>query len=192
MNSEKAKEVAEEIISLYKIHGGSDYAGEPVTQLEHMVQAGILARKQGYDEDVILAAFLHDVGHISEAANGENEMDGFGIKDHEEIGAEFLATKGFSEKIVKLVGSHVEAKRYLTFADPEYYDQLSEASKTTLNFQGGVMKAEEARQFEKDPLFHMIIKMRKWDEEAKIVDAPMLPLEYFKTLIVEHLEKQNG
>lgn len=192
MNSEKAGAVAEEIISLYEIHGGSDYAGEPVTQLQHMVQAGILARKQGYDEDVILAAFLHDVGHISEAANGENEMNGFGIKDHEEIGAEFLFEKGFSEKIVRLVASHVEAKRYLTFADPGYYSQLSEASKITLNFQGGMMDEEEARKFEQDPLFPMIIKMRKWDEEAKVVDAPLLPLEYFRTLIVEHLEKQPG
>jgi putative nucleotidyltransferase with HDIG domain len=98
MTSEQARQVTDEIFELYENYGGAEYAGEKVSQLEHMVQAAQLAEEQGHDEEVILAAFLHDIGHISEAANGENEMDGFGIKDHEEIGAEFLRGKGFSKK----------------------------------------------------------------------------------------------
>src|SRR5258708_32702064 len=116
-----------------------------------MVQAAQLAEEQGYDEEVILAAFLHDIGHICVDARGDNgavsayrQMDGFGIIDHEEIGAEFLGEKGFSRKIVRLVESHVEAKRYLTFKDPAYYARLSEASKKTLEFQGGPMNQAEA------------------------------------------------
>jgi putative nucleotidyltransferase with HDIG domain len=139
MTTEQAEKITNEIMDLYKGYGGNEYAGEKVTQLEHMVQSAQLAEEQGYDEEVILAAFLHDIGHISEAAKGENEMDGFGIKDHEELGAEFLRGKGFSKKIARLVESHVEAKRYLTIKDPAYYAQLSEASKRTLEFQGGPM-----------------------------------------------------
>src|ERR1700733_10418230 len=149
MTSEKAREITDEIMNLYEEHGGAEYAGEKVSQLEHMAQAAQLAEAQGYDEEVVLAAFLHDIGHIAEAAKGDNEMDGFGIKDHEELGAAFLQQKGFSKKVVRLVESHVEAKRYLTVKDPAYYGQLSEASKKTLEYQGGPMTEEEAEAFEK-------------------------------------------
>src|SRR5687767_11699836 len=137
MNSNQPVQVADEIITMYKSHGGEEYAGEKVSQLEHMVQSAQLAARQGHDEEVILAAFLHDIGHICVSAQGDQAMNGYGVKDHEEIGADFLKQKGFSKKVVRLVESHVEAKRYLTYKDPDYYDQLSEASKKTLEYQGG-------------------------------------------------------
>lgn len=189
MTTEQARKITEEIFNLYENYGGAEYAGEKVTQLEHMVQAAELAEEEGYDEDVVLAAFLHDVGHISEAANGENTMGEYGIKDHEEIGADFLQEKGFSKKVVRLVQSHVEAKRYLTRRDPEYYAQLSDASKRTLEYQGGPMTEEEASAFEQYPLFDLIIKMRKWDEQAKIEQKPLPDLRRYKGMMVRHLEK---
>jgi phosphonate degradation associated HDIG domain protein len=192
MNKENPQQITNEIMSYYEQHGGEEYAGEKVTQLEHMVQAAQLAEAQGYDEDVILAAFLHDIGHICEAGHGDNEMDGFGIKDHEEIGAEYLKEKGFSKKVVRLVQSHVEAKRYLTFKYPEYYDQLSDASKKTLEYQGGKMYEEEAAAFEQYPLFDLIIKMRRWDEEAKIVHKPLPDLSRYRNMILHHLESQKN
>ena len=187
MNSEQARTIADEIYGLYKSYGGEEYAGEKVTQLEHMVQAAQLAEEEGYDEEVILAAFLHDVGHISEAANGDNEMDGYGIKDHEAIGAEFLREKGFSKKVARLVESHVEAKRYLTVREPGYYDQLSDASRRTMEYQGGPMTEEEAAAFEQYPLFGLIVKMRKWDEQAKIEHKPLPDLERYRDMMYRHL-----
>jgi phosphonate degradation associated HDIG domain protein len=190
MTTEQAQRITDEIIKLYEGYGGAEYAGEKVSQLEHMAQAAQLAEEEGFEEEVILAAFLHDIGHISEAAKGENEMDGFGIKDHEELGAEFLRGKGFSKKVVRLVESHVEAKRYLTIKDPSYYAQLSEASKKTLEFQGGPMTEEEAAAFEQYPLFPLIIQMRKWDELAKIENKPLPDLQYYRNMIFHHLS--NG
>src|SRR5579871_393429 len=180
MTAEQAEKITNEIMDLYEGYGGNEYAGEKVTQLEHMAQAAQLAEEQGYDEEVILAAFLHDIGHISEAAKGDNEMVGFGIVDHEELGAEFLREKGFSKKIARLVESHVEAKRYLTIKEPGYYDQLSEASKKTLEYQGGPMTPEEAEAFEQYPLFPLIIQMRKWDEQAKIEQKPLPDLGHYR------------
>ena len=188
MTSEKALKITDEIMNLYQEHGGAEYAGEKVTQLEHMAQAAQLAEAQGYDEEVVLAAFLHDIGHISEAAKGDNEMDGFGIKDHEELGAEFLREKGFSKKITRLVESHVEAKRYLTYKDPAYYANLSEASKRTLEYQGGPMTEEEATAFEQYPLFNLIIRMRNWDEQAKIEHQPLPDLQRYRQMMLHHLE----
>lgn len=192
MNSSDATQVANEIMAMYSKHGGEEYAGEKVSQLEHMVQAAQLAEQQGFDEEVILAAFLHDIGHICEAAQGDNEMDGYGIKSHEEIAARYLAEKGFSKKVIRLVQSHVDAKRYLTCRYPEYYEQLSDASKKTLEYQGGKMTDEEAAAFEKDPLFTLIIQMRKWDEQAKIEGQPLPQLEYYHQLLLNHLQKTNS
>jgi 2-amino-1-hydroxyethylphosphonate dioxygenase (glycine-forming) len=191
LTKEKAIRTADEIMTMYRQHGGSEYAGEKVSQLEHMVQAAQLAEEKGFDEEVILAAFLHDIGHIAEEDNGENAMDDFGLKDHEAIGAQFLAEKGFSSRITKLVASHVNAKRYLTKADPDYYNQLSDASKRTLEFQGGMMSAEEAEKFEKDPLFSEIILMRRWDEQAKVEDKPLPELERYRAMIIHHLAGTN-
>lgn len=183
-----ANAVADEIIDLYRHHGGSEYAGEKVTQLEHMVQAAQLAEMQGYDEEVVLAAFLHDIGHICETAHGDNEMGGYGIKDHEEAGAEFLRRNGFSERLITLVQSHVEAKRYLTYKYPGYYDQLSEASKKTLEYQGGRMSETEADDYEKLPLFDLIIQMRRWDDDAKLLERPVPDLEKYRHMIIRHLQ----
>src|ERR1700748_2500384 len=188
MTTEQALEVNNEIMRLYEAHGGAEYAGEKVSQLEHMVQAAQLAEAQGFDEEVILAAFLHDIGHISEAAKGDNEMEGCVIKDHEDLGAEFLRGKGFSKKVARLVESHVEAKRYLTLKDPAYYSQLSEASKATLEFQGGPMTEEEAAAFELYPLFPLIIQMRKWDEQAKIENKPLPDLQHYRQMMIRHLQ----
>ncbi|HLK27160.1 MAG TPA: HD domain-containing protein [Puia sp.] len=192
MEKEKAQKIAEEIMSFYEHHGGEEYAGEKITQLEHMVQAAQLAEEQGYDEEIVLAAFLHDIGHICETQHNDNAMGKFGIKDHEEIGADFLKEKGFSKKIVRLVQSHVEAKRYLTFKNPEYYEQLSDASKKTLGYQGGRMEEDEANAFEQYPLFDLIIKMRKWDEQAKIEHKPLPALVHYKKMILHHLESQKN
>jgi len=191
MYSVKPQSIADEIIELYKTHGGNEYAGEKVTQLQHMLQAAELARQGGYDDEMILAAFLHDIGHICVAAYVNNTMGNFGIVNHEKIGAQFLRKRGFAERIARLVENHVAAKRYLTFKHPEYFEGLSEASKKTLEFQGGMMNPDEAILFEQDELFENFISMRRWDEMAKeenlfINDS----LTYYHQLLVIHLEKQ--
>ncbi len=191
MITTQATETADEIISLYHKHGGEEYAGEKVTQLEHMVQAAQLAEQKRYDEEVILAAFLHDIGHICVSTQEENAMDGYGIKDHEEVGADFLLEKGFSKRLIRLVESHVQAKRYLTWKSEEYYNRLSDASKKTLEYQGGRMTDDEALAFEQYPLFDLIIQMRYWDEEAKIEHQPVPDLNKYRDMIIRHLEGKS-
>lgn len=169
-----------DIFDLYSKHGDADYIGEPVSQLEHMSQSAQLAIDDGYDDEVVLAAFFHDIGHICVASNSTNDMNGYGTLRHEQIGADFLRKKGFPEQVALLVEYHVEAKRYLTHKFPRYYDNLSEASKKTLEFQGGKMTAQEAISFEKDPLFETSIQMRKWDEKAKETNVPIIDMAILK------------
>jgi phosphonate degradation associated HDIG domain protein len=181
-------QIVEQIFSLYEKHGAEDYIGEPVSQLEHMAQSAQLAQSQGYSDEVILAAFFHDIGHFLSSASTEN-MDGFGVMRHEKVGADYLRKQGFPEKIALLVESHVQAKRYLTFKQAAYYQQLSEASKKTLEFQGGRMSAAEAGAFEEDELFETSIKMRQWDEQAKEEHIPLPDLEVYKQMCLKVLNQ---
>jgi len=183
----KFEQAADEVLSLYQRFGGEDYIGEPVSQIEHMCQCAQLAADGGFDNELILAAFFHDIGHLLEHVMPAGQMDGFGVVDHEKLGAEYLLQKGFSEKIGKLVASHVQAKRYLTFKYPEYFDQLSVASKRTFEFQGGVMSKEEALWFEADELHPLYIQLRKWDEAAKTEHVPLPSLAYYRNMMVQHL-----
>ncbi len=187
MNVIEANTIVEEIFELYAQYGAADYIGEPVSQIEHMSQAAQLAIASQADEEVILAAFFHDIGHICLAHQSPEQMDGFGIVSHEKIGADYLSSKGFSERITQLVKNHVQAKRYLTCKNPSYYAQLSEASKQTLVHQGGRMTEEEAQAFEKDPLFEWSIQMRKWDEEAKETHQALIDLVLLKEMALKHL-----
>ena len=167
-----------EVFGLYERHGTADYIGEPVSQIEHMSQAAQWAMAEGFDDEVVLAAFFHDIGHIC-GEGGEN-MGGYGVVSHERQGADFLRRMGFSERLARLVEYHVQAKRYLTFSQPDYYARLSEASRRTLAYQGGVMSAEEALAFEQDPLYTLSLRMRYWDEQAKQMHVPVLELEVLK------------
>ncbi len=181
---------ADIVIDLYKKYGNADYIGEPVSQLEHMCQCAKIAEEEGYDEEVILAALFHDIGHFCEHFMEVEQMASYGVVDHEKLGADFLRNLGFSSTITSLVKNHVEAKRYLTYHYPDYYEGLSDASKQTLQFQGGVMTSEEARTFELDPNFDMHIRLRKWDERAKLSNEQIAPMEKYRVMIIKHLEKQ--
>ena len=188
MVKEQIHKTIDEILSLYRRFGGEDYIGEPVSQIEHMCQCAQLAEEGGFDNEVILAAFFHDIGHLLEHVMPAGQMDGFGVVDHEKLGAEYLRQKGFSEKICKLVASHVQAKRYLTYKYPGYFDKLSVASKRTLEFQGGVMNNEQALEFEKDQLHPLYIQLRRWDEQAKQEHIPLPPLEHYSKMMEAQLQ----
>lgn len=185
------EDIVEEVFALYEKHGDEDYIGEPVSQLEHMSQAALLAEEEGYDDEVILAAFFHDIGHLcAEDAEAES-MDGFGNVDHEKLGADYLRERGFSERLAILVESHVIAKRYLTYKYPEYYNKLSDASKATLEFQGGRMTEQEAVEFEKHSDAELFIRLRYWDDQAKEMNVPVQGLEHLKSLAIDHLYNNN-
>jgi phosphonate degradation associated HDIG domain protein len=191
MEKEEAEIIVDEIFSLYERHGNADYIGEPVSQVEHMCQAAQLAEEEGCDDEVVLAAFFHDIGHLCEFIMPVELMEGVGVLDHESIGQAYLVNKGFSERIAKLVRSHVEAKRFLTFKFPAYFEKLSDASKLTLQHQGGRMNAEEAEAFETDPMFDLFIKMRTWDDLAKITNKALPDLNKYKKMAVLHLMQNN-
>lgn len=172
------QQVIARVFGLYERFGASDYIGEPVSQLEHMSQAAELAMAEGCDDEVVLAAFFHDIGHL--CAEGADNMGGYGVVSHERLGADYLREAGFSERLARLVEYHVQAKRYLTLREPGYYAQLSEASRRTLEYQGGVMSEAEADAFAADPLCALSLRIRRWDELAKERAVPVMDLSVLR------------
>lgn len=186
MDSNK-KETLGEIREMFDKFGREPYYGEDVSQFQHAAQAAELAKRDGYDTEVQISAFLHDIGHMLPVNDPSELMDAYGRIDHESAAADWLRQRGFSDKAGVLIENHVNAKRYLTYRYPEYLAALSHASLQTLNFQGGPMQQEEAEEFEKNPHFDLIIRMRRWDEAAKMIDYKTPELDHYLNLINEYL-----
>lgn len=167
-----------EIVDVLQRSAGSGYIGEPVSQLEHALQCAHFARKAGAPDAVVLGALLHDIGHLI-APPDAPQMEGLGVLRHEDVGADWLLARGFPSEVAELVRGHVQGKRYLTSRSASYLEHLSEASRRTLDFQGGPMTADEARAFEADPLFEAKVQIRKFDEAAKRTDIVVEPLDSY-------------
>jgi predicted HD phosphohydrolase len=169
-----------------KLAKNTDYIGEQVSQLEHSLQSAYFAEHAGHSREVILACLFHDLGHFASDTNQHN-MANLGVVHHEWIGAKLAYDLGFSAKVALLIGYHVDAKRYLSGKKSNYFNRLSEASKGTLAFQGGVMEESEQLLFENNPLFKEILQVRVNDEKAKEVGLQVPDLDYYSKYVQEHL-----
>lgn len=178
------------VFSLLKRSEKMDYIGESISQLEHALQTAAFAQKAGGDEELVLAALMHDVGHF--AFPDVEQMNGFGAKDHDKLGGQYVRGLGFSRRVADLIAGHVQAKRYLSVKKKGYLKRLSSASMETLKFQGGPMTAAEMAAFEKDPLFKDKLRMRSWDEMAKLTDWKAPGLDEYRSMMLAHLRAQKG
>lgn len=182
------EQTVNEILELLGGPGSQLYYGEGVTQLDHALQCAKCAADVKADEETILAALLHDIGHLCDPTAEQMAAD-IGIVDHEGIGARFLLERGFSPKVADLVSAHVAAKRYLVATNATYTAQLSPASTATLRHQGGPMSPAEVAAFEADPLFKEKLRMRSWDEIGKEPGMATPPLETYRPLLLRHLAR---
>jgi putative nucleotidyltransferase with HDIG domain len=167
-----------------------DYIGEPVTQLEHALQAAYFAEQSGHSEEVILASLFHDIGHFA-APTPQTEMADLGKIHHEWIGAKLAYEMGFSQHVSLLIGYHVLAKRYLAGKKEKYCEKLSDASKKTLAFQGGPLSAEEIKVFELHRYYKEILQVRINDEKAKQIGLKVPDLSYYHSKIENHISQNS-
>lgn len=178
--------VVDEICELFATKGHDAYVGEPVSQLEHALQSAFYAERAGADDELVVAALLHDVGHLIHKL--PEDCADHGIDDrHEKLGQAWLA-RHCGPKVTEPVRLHVAAKRYLCATDADYLRQLSPASKQSLELQGGPFTAEEARQFEVNPHFRQAVDLRRWDDLAKVPGMPVPGLDHYRS----RLEKVVG
>jgi len=181
MQLRTAADVASAITDLYERKGASNY-DEAVTQLAHALQCGNLAMESGATSATIVAAFLHDIGHL---LVDEHDSNGdFLARDlhHEEVGARFLAN-WFGPEVTEPIRLHVAAKRFLCATDSSYHDGLSAASVRSLEVQGGPMTDDEVAAFRANEGFETAVDLRRWDDGAKLSDASTPSLDTFGTFI---------
>ena len=154
-----------QIIEFYERKGSAWYGGERVSQLDHALQCAALAKREGAPPELVAASFLHDIGHL--------------LAPHTEI-HQYLALPflrpAFGEAVLEPIRLHVDAKRYLCFAEKGYWGALSDASKRSLEVQGGAFDAKRAHEFLDRPFARDAVKLRLWDDLAKVPGAPALTL----------------
>lgn len=167
----------DDIVQLLETCGDSQYGGERVTQLEHALQSATLAEEEGASPELIVAALLHDVGHLLHDLPVD-APDG-GIDDHHETCGYHFVRKLFPQRVAEPIRLHVTAKRYLCKVDAKYLDELSQPSIVSLKLQGGPMTEEEVDRFDRNPFAQDAVRLRRWDDTAKVPDFATPALTHF-------------
>ncbi|HMO83972.1 MAG TPA: metal-dependent phosphohydrolase [Lacipirellulaceae bacterium] len=172
-----ANEVMDQIAKLFERRGSSLYGGEAVTQTEHALQAALLAEQAQAPPAMIVAAVLHDVGHLLHDLPAD--APDHGVDDEHEQLADRWLRQHFAADVCDPVRLHVAAKRYLCAVDADYAGTLSPPSLLSLQLQGGPMSASEAEEFRSEPYFAESIALRRWDDQAKVAGLPTPGLAHF-------------
>jgi predicted HD phosphohydrolase len=190
--------MADRLLAAMKESASRQYGREVVTELAHALQCADLAEAGGADEELALASLLHDVGRfavgpdeISDTLEQVAARAAAGARGHHEAGAD-LVVPYVPARVAFLVRAHVDAKRYLCATDAAYHESLSRASKRTLTLQGGVMEAEEARRVEQHPWWADAVRLRRWDDAAKVVGKKTRPLSAWKPLLEKYFSAAHA
>ena len=164
------------LFGLFDAHGEARY--ETVSQRAHALQCAFLAEQQGAMPALITAALLHDIGHM---LHKEGEAAALrGIDDKHELIAQKHLRRLFGPAVAEPAHLHVDAKRWLCATDAGYHGGLSPASQRSLALQGGAFTAEEAAIFRQRPYAEDAIRLRRWDDLAKVPGLATPPLDHFR------------
>lgn len=173
------------LLEAFRHSAARRYGSERVSELAHALQCAELADAAGADRELTLACLLHDVGRfavdqflISDRVGAARS----GARGHHQVGAELIAPF-VPERVASLVRLHADAKRYLCTTEPGYHATLSPASQHTLTLQGGLMSPEEVARLAAHPWLPDALRLRRWDDEAKVVGRTTRPLEAWEPLL---------
>jgi phosphonate degradation associated HDIG domain protein len=171
----------DEIFALFEGASVRQYGGERVTQLSHALQCAAAAEREGAPAPLIVAALLHDVGHLVHDLGPRPAARG--IDDRHEEGGALWLRRLFGPEVSEPVRLHVAAKRYLCAVEPGYFGTLSPASVRSLELQGGRFDASDAAAFIAEPHAEEAVRLRRWDEAAKQPDLATPDLAHFRPYI---------
>ena len=167
----------QDIGELFALRGGEQYAGEPVTQLEHALQSAALAEAEDADDELVTAALLHDLGHLLHDLGATPTLRG--MDDVHQYRAIPFLRGLFGENVLGAIAGHVDAKRYLCATRAGYEAALSDDSKRSLALQGGVFDPADAQAFLAKPGAERAVRLRIWDDLAKVPAQATPPLAHF-------------
>jgi phosphonate degradation associated HDIG domain protein len=181
--------IIDEIINLFHRRGEAAYHGEPISQTEHALQSAALAERQGAPDTLIVAALLHDIGHLLDGQDEDLAQNG--VDGQHEAAAHAWLSRYFGPEVTEPVRLHVDAKRYLCAKNAAYLRGLSPASKLSLELQGGPMTPLERAQFETNPHYRDAVRLRYWDDTAKVPNLEVPGLDHYRNRL-EQLIQSSG
>jgi [1-hydroxy-2-(trimethylamino)ethyl]phosphonate dioxygenase len=158
--------ITDEVLCIFRQRGAQAYFGESVSMTEHALQAAYFAQSSAAPPELVVAALLHDIGHLVEEVPSDL-ADWTHDAHHEEVGSRWLAQR-FRPEVSEPVRLHVPAKRYLLATNAGYIAKLSPASVITLKLQGGPMAPHEVAQFETERFYKEAVRVRQWDDQGKV------------------------
>ena len=174
-----------DIVQLLSSRATTWYGQEAVSQLDHALQCAQLAETAGETDSTVVAALLHDLGHIVGANQPADvpagaEAEAMPEKDdlHQYVALPFLRSL-FADAVLEPIKLHVDAKRYLCAVDAAYWADLSPASKHSLVLQGGAFDAAQVQAFEALPYSQEAVRLRRYDDLAKVPGAATGGLAHF-------------
>lgn len=173
--------IVDEIVALFADQGSQTYLGEPVTMAEHMLQTAQAAERGGASPALVVAALLHDFGHLVHGLP-EHSADHGVDTAHENVGARWLE-RGFGREVTEPIRLHVAAKQYLCTTDPAYLAVLSQASVHSLLLQGGPFSAAAVAEFDAEPYAVDAVCLRRWDDIGKVAGDATPSIEHYRSLL---------
>jgi [1-hydroxy-2-(trimethylamino)ethyl]phosphonate dioxygenase len=173
--------VTEEILAIFQSRGSGAYFGESVSMTEHALQAAHFAQAAGASPTLVIAALLHDIGHLIDEVPSDI-ADWTTDAHHERVGSRWLETR-FGPEVSEPVRLHVPAKRYLLATDAGYFARLSPASVITLKLQGGPMERHEVAAFETERFHEEAVRVRQCDDQGKVAGLKVPQLSQYFPLI---------
>jgi len=167
----------QDIEQIFLERGHRSYDGESVSHLRHALQTAALAERNGAGPHLITACLLHDLGHLIADRPGTPTLRGIDDK-HQYFVLPFLRGL-FGPPVLEPIRLLVGAKRYLCYVEPHYEASLSEDSRRSLALQGGSFDAGQAVDFASLRGAPDAIRLRRWDDQAKVPGLATPPLDHF-------------
>ena len=177
------------LTDLYEGRARRPYGLAGINQRAHALQSGALARSMRCPRPLVVAALLHDIGHMIHELGDHPAARGVDDR-HEDIGADWLA-RHFAPAVVDPVRGHVAAKRYLCAVDPGYLRRLSRDSLESLQLQGGPMTPVEVVSFQTQAHWQDAVVLRRIDDLAKDPAASLPSLGSFREDVLALLEPRE-
>lgn len=175
----------EPVVQCFTTRGREQYGREAVTQLQHALQCATCAESAGQSPPLITACLLHDVGHLLHNL-GEDAAER-GLNDRHEYRALPFLSDLFPPSVTEPIRLHVNAKRYLCATQTDYWQDLSPASKRSLELQGGIYSEAEAMTFITQPYAKDAVQLRIWDDLAKDPNFKTPDLAHFLPVLARCL-----
>lgn len=174
------------ILEILREGGRDTRSGGRMNLLEHSLQAAAFAEQSGAPDSLVVAALLHDIGHLLNTTESDDRPQDAGAQ-HEALGAAWLSI-GFSRAVTQPIRLHVAAKRFLSAVEPDYVRRLSSAAQDSLPRQGGPMTADEVNAFRGTLWARDAVVLRRWDDAASTSRRPVPGLEHYRPRIAREME----